>query len=272
MLSAWHADLLAFRLPMSPRQFPVKMVFPLPSQPFPALRHQASQSHNPPSPHPGSRRPHKLPGMGKPMTWPRHSASQAPSLAASPSRRRPCAKALAPSPTQTPCIVVARVPSPACRPPCAFALAPSPLSLRPCAVSDANSMHRRRKLPFSSRSPRCREPLFPGESGVDQLVEIIKVLGTPTREEIKCMNPNYTEFKFPQIKAHPWHKLFQKKLSPEGVDLVSRLLQYSPNLRCTPLEACAHPFFDDLRDANAQLPDGKPLPPLFDFKPQGNNG
>ena len=25
-------------------------------------------------------------------------------------------------------------------------------------------------------------PLFPGESGVDQLVEIIKILGTPTRE------------------------------------------------------------------------------------------
>jgi serine/threonine protein kinase len=51
------------------------------------------------------------------------------------------------------------------------------------------------------------QPLFPGESGVDQLVEIMKVLGTPTREEIKCMNPNYTEFKFPQIKAHPWHKV-----------------------------------------------------------------
>lgn len=28
------------------------------------------------------------------------------------------------------------------------------------------------------------QPLFPGESGVDQLVEIIKVLGTPTREQI----------------------------------------------------------------------------------------
>jgi len=52
-----------------------------------------------------------------------------------------------------------------------------------------------------------QQPLFPGDSGVDQLVEIIKVLGTPTREEIKCMNPNYTEFKFPQIKAHPWHKV-----------------------------------------------------------------
>ncbi|OAY73544.1 Glycogen synthase kinase- MsK-3 [Ananas comosus] len=77
------------------------------------------------------------------------------------------------------------------------------------------------------------QPLFPGESGVDQLVEIIKVLGTPTREEIKCMNPNYTEFKFPQIKAHPWHKIFGKRMPPEAVDLVSRFLQYSPNLRCT---------------------------------------
>lgn len=36
------------------------------------------------------------------------------------------------------------------------------------------------------------QPLFPGESGVDQLVEIIKVLGTPSREEIHAMNPNYT--------------------------------------------------------------------------------
>jgi serine/threonine protein kinase len=32
-------------------------------------------------------------------------------------------------------------------------------------------------------------PIFPGESGVDQLVEIIKVLGTPTREEVHAMNP-----------------------------------------------------------------------------------
>lgn len=34
------------------------------------------------------------------------------------------------------------------------------------------------------------QPLFPGESGIDQLVEIIKVLGTPSREQIKTMNPN----------------------------------------------------------------------------------
>jgi len=36
---------------------------------------------------------------------------------------------------------------------------------------------------------------------------VMQVLGTPTREEIRCMNPNYTDFRFPQIKAHPWHKV-----------------------------------------------------------------
>jgi kinase len=64
------------------------------------------------------------------------------------------------------------------------------------------------------------QPMFPGESGVDQLVEIIKVLGTPTREEINAMNPNYTEFKFPQIKAHPWAKVFSKRMSADAIDLV----------------------------------------------------
>jgi len=32
------------------------------------------------------------------------------------------------------------------------------------------------------------------------------------------------------------------------------------------LEACAHPFFDELREPNALLPDGRPFPPLFNFK------
>lgn len=52
------------------------------------------------------------------------------------------------------------------------------------------------------------QPLFPGESGIDQLVEIIKVLGTPTRDQIRTMNPNYMEHKFPQIKPHPFSKVW----------------------------------------------------------------
>lgn len=68
------------------------------------------------------------------------------------------------------------------------------------------------------------QPLFPGESGVDQLVEIIKVLGTPSKENIVKMNPNYTDFKFPQIKPCAWDKIFKSKASPESIDLVNKFL------------------------------------------------
>ncbi|CAG9100797.1 unnamed protein product [Plutella xylostella] len=109
------------------------------------------------------------------------------------------------------------------------------------------------------------QPIFPGDSGVDQLVEIIKVLGTPTREQIREMNPNYTEFKFPQIKSHPWMKVFRACTPPDAISLVSRLLEYTPLARLSPLQACAHCFFDELREPNARLPNGRALPPLFNF-------
>jgi len=112
------------------------------------------------------------------------------------------------------------------------------------------------------------QPLFPGESNVDQLVEIIKVVGTPTREEIEAMNPNYTEFKFPQIKAHPWARVFKSKATPEAIDLMGKLLQYTPDKRVTPMHACAHTLFDELRDPNTRLPNQRPLPQLFDFTPE----
>ncbi|WOK97861.1 putative fructokinase-1 [Canna indica] len=64
-------------------------------------------------------------------------------------------------------------------------------------------------------------------------------------------------------------QLFQKWIPTEAVDLGSRLLKYSPNLRFTAMAACAHPFFDELRDPNTCLLDGNPLPPLFNFTPQG---
>jgi glycogen synthase kinase 3 beta len=112
------------------------------------------------------------------------------------------------------------------------------------------------------------QPIFPGDSGVDQLVEIIKVLGTPTREQIREMNPNYQEFKFPQIKAHPWTKVFRPRTPSEAIELVSLLLEYTPSRRIEPLEACAHVFFDELREPNTRLPNGRELPPLFNFSSQ----
>lgn len=54
------------------------------------------------------------------------------------------------------------------------------------------------------------QPFFPGDSGIDQLVEIIKILGTPTKDEIAAMNASYVEHRFPQIKPHPLHKVRDK--------------------------------------------------------------
>jgi len=109
------------------------------------------------------------------------------------------------------------------------------------------------------------QPLFPGESGIDQLVEIIKILGTPTREQIKTMNPNYMEHKFPQIKPHPFVKVFRPRTSPEAIDLVSHLLEYTPSMRLGAIEAMVHKFFDELRQDSVRMPNGREFPRLFDF-------
>merc|ERR1712085_10490 len=82
------------------------------------------------------------------------------------------------------------------------------------------------------------QPLFPGDSGVDQLVEIIKVLGTPTKEEIRSMNSNYIEFKFPQIKGCQWKKIFRNKTPDEAMDFIAKTLAYTPSKRLKPLEGC----------------------------------
>mmetsp|Transcript_140548 Transcript_140548/g.365702 ORF Transcript_140548/g.365702 Transcript_140548/m.365702 type:complete len:436 (+) Transcript_140548:84-1391(+) len=103
-------------------------------------------------------------------------------------------------------------------------------------------------------------PLFPGENGVDQLVEIVKVLGAPTRRQVLAMNPQYFNFSFPTIKASSWGTVFRKNVGPELISLLAAFLQYDPEARIRPLEACAHHCFDNLRDERARCPDGQPLP------------
>ena len=108
-------------------------------------------------------------------------------------------------------------------------------------------------------------PLFPGDNGVDQLVEIIKILGTPSKEQILAMNPNYNHFKFPQIKPYPWSKVFKSKTPPEALDFISKVLLYDPKQRLKPMEALLHPFFDELRYPKTRLLNGMALPELFNF-------
>eukprot|EP00184_Porphyridium_aerugineum_P007347 CAMPEP_0184707374 /NCGR_PEP_ID=MMETSP0313-20130426/37237_1 /TAXON_ID=2792 /ORGANISM="Porphyridium aerugineum, Strain SAG 1380-2" /LENGTH=424 /DNA_ID=CAMNT_0027168949 /DNA_START=737 /DNA_END=2011 /DNA_ORIENTATION=- len=111
-------------------------------------------------------------------------------------------------------------------------------------------------------------PLFPGDSGVDQLVAIIKILGTPSKEEIRAMNPEYKEFKFPQIAPIEWARVFRNRADDLAIDMISKLLVYDPTHRYHPYDALAHPYFDELRDPTAQLLNSKPLPPLFNFSEQ----
>eukprot|EP01156_Anaeramoeba_ignava_P011275 Anaeramoba_ignava/a482572_55.p2 GENE.a482572_55~~a482572_55.p2 ORF type:complete len:180 (+),score=56.00 a482572_55:666-1205(+) len=115
-------------------------------------------------------------------------------------------------------------------------------------------------------------PIFPGESGIGQLVEIIKVLGTPSRQEIKEMNPDYTKYDFPQIQPKPLFSFFPQSTSSEALDCLSKILVYTPTQRLKPLEICAHPFFDELRSPNTLLPNGNSLPSLFDFSTQELEG
>lgn len=92
------------------------------------------------------------------------------------------------------------------------------------------------------------QPLFTGRDGVDQLVEIIKVLGTPSPQELRAMNPNYPEYKFnPKVNPHSWDEVLRNWPPREASDLISRLVTYDPSARLPPLVALRHHYFNQLR-------------------------
>merc|ERR1712094_124398 len=81
-----------------------------------------------------------------------------------------------------------------------------------------------------------------------QLIEIIKVIGTPTPQDLKAMNPNYPMYEFsPKEPPLPWVKVLRDYSTKDGVDLVSQLVKYDPAARLPPLQVLLHPYFDDLR-------------------------
>ncbi|QLG72388.1 hypothetical protein HG535_0D00960 [Zygotorulaspora mrakii] len=96
------------------------------------------------------------------------------------------------------------------------------------------------------------QPMFPGESGIDQLVEIIKILGTPSKQEICAMNPNYMEHKFPQIKPIPLNKVFKKE-DDSTVEFLNNMLRYDPLERFNSLQCLCSTYFDELRYSQDNL-------------------
>lgn len=110
------------------------------------------------------------------------------------------------------------------------------------------------------------QPIFPGETGVDQFVSIAKMLGTPTRDQVVAMNPDYMEYAFPHVDPQPWSKAFRPGTPADVVDYVAKLLVYDPRARPTALQCCAHALFDGLREQSTQVSSTVPLPDhLFTF-------
>ncbi len=61
------------------------------------------------------------------------------------------------------------------------------------------------------------------------------------------MNPNYMEFKFPQVRAHPWQRVLPPSVPAEVFSLMPMLLEYNPALRSKMLPCLSDPYFDELR-------------------------
>ncbi|ETV99700.1 CMGC/GSK protein kinase, variant [Aphanomyces invadans] len=96
------------------------------------------------------------------------------------------------------------------------------------------------------------EPLFP-------------VVGTPSRAELEAMNPKHTDFRLPRVHPRLAAVFPPATCPPEALDLLQRMLTYSPARRLHPLAAAAHPFFDELRQPTAVLPNNVKMPPLYPF-------
>lgn len=109
-----------------------------------------------------------------------------------------------------------------------------------------------------------REPIFAGENTLDQIIEIVKVVGTPS-EGYLAQSPDFRDLKLPQLKGHSWKSLLRKyQCTPEFLDLLQKVLTLDRKTRITPAEALLHDYFKDLvseenRSAIAKIPE------LFDF-------
>ena len=94
------------------------------------------------------------------------------------------------------------------------------------------------------------EPLFPGESEIDQLFEIQKTLGTLTPFQLEQFqqNPRFVGFKFPDVtRPETLQKKYAGKLCHDGLDLMQGLLVMDPQDRFTTKTALMHPFFAEVR-------------------------
>ena len=92
-------------------------------------------------------------------------------------------------------------------------------------------------------------PLFPGDTDANQLQKIFRILGTPSAETW----PTITELPdwkpdFPVFEPQAWTSI-TPTLEPEGMDLMTKFLQYWPDRRISGKAAQEHDYFKELSDA-----------------------
>ncbi|XP_076999269.1 cyclin-dependent kinase-like 2 isoform X2 [Tamandua tetradactyla] len=89
------------------------------------------------------------------------------------------------------------------------------------------------------------EPLFPGDSDIDQLYHIMLCLGNliPRHQELFYKNPVFAGVRLPEIKeTEPLERRYPK-LSEEAVDLAKKCLHIDPDKRPFCAELLHHDFF-----------------------------
>jgi len=99
------------------------------------------------------------------------------------------------------------------------------------------------------------DPLFPGESEIDQLYCVQKILGplTSQQQEDFRKNPRYIGYKFPDVsKPETLEKHYLGKMSKKALSLMKGMLIMDPAHRFTALDCLAHEYFDGLRDSEVE--------------------
>ena len=93
------------------------------------------------------------------------------------------------------------------------------------------------------------QPLFPGESEVDQLYIVQKIIGPLTAEhqELFMANPRFAGLKFPDMsKPETLQKKYMGKLSKRALNFMKILLSMDPNDRPSSASCLADAFFEGL--------------------------
>ena len=99
------------------------------------------------------------------------------------------------------------------------------------------------------------QPLFPGDSEVDQLFVIQKVLGhlPDFLQEEFNRNSRYQGLKFPEIpNPETIEARYAAVMNETEIDLMKQMLQMDPYKRITARQAIEHDWFDDLRSKDPE--------------------